>query len=98
MTVEITGIHNYHVSDNTKEHIMDKLKRLEHFEEMIQEIKFTLTRETNHEYKVAGDLHLQWGFRGHISVLDRDLYKAIDLLFDKIDLKITKEKEKIKTH
>jgi len=98
MTLEITGIHNYHVSDNTREHIEEKLKRLEHFEELIQEIKFTLTRETNHEYKVSVDIHLKWGFRGHIDVNDRDLYKAIDLILDKLDLKISKEKEKIKTH
>ena len=98
MTVEITGIHSYHVSDNTRDHILEKLKRLEHFDELVQEIKFTLTKETNHEYKVAGDLHLKWGVRGHISVNDRDLYKAVDDLLDKMDFKIAREKEKIKTH
>ncbi|MDA3850543.1 MAG: ribosome-associated translation inhibitor RaiA [Spirochaetaceae bacterium] len=98
MTVEITGIHNYHVSDNTKEHIEDKLTRLEHFDELIQDLKITLTKETNHEYKVAADLHLKWGFIGHLDVKDRDLYKGIDMLVDKLDLKIIKEKEKIKTH
>lgn len=98
MTVEITGIHNYHVSDNTRDHIDKKLKRLEHFEELVQDIKITLTRETNHEYNVSVDFHLKWGYLGHINVSDRDLYKALDMLFDKVDLKISKEKEKIKTH
>ena len=35
---------------------------------------------------------------GHLKAADRDLFKAVDLLFDKIEAKATKEKEKKQNH
>lgn len=98
MTVEIKGVHNYHVSDKTREYLDQKLNRISAFEDLIQDLHLSLERETNGEYKVSSDIHYRWGQVAHVAVNDRDLYKAIDTCFDKIDHKTSKEKEKIKEH
>lgn len=99
MTVEIKGTHNYHVSDKTRDFIeTKKMKKIRHFEEIIQDLHIILEKETNDNYKVDANIHLRWGSMSHISVTDPDLYKAIDELFSKVDLKISKEKEKKQAH
>jgi putative sigma-54 modulation protein len=98
MTVDIKGVHNYHVSDRTREYLDKKLNRISNFEDLIQDLHVSITRETSGEYKVTSDMHYRWGAVAHVSVNDRDLYKAIDTCFDKIDAKTSKEKEKIKEH
>ena len=97
MTVDLKGVH-YDVSDNTKEYIDKKLRRLKHVEELIVDLHLSLSREKKGYYIVSSDVHFRWGQNSHVKVEDRDLYKAIDLCFDKIEAKSTKEKEKIQTH
>jgi len=97
MTVELKGIH-YDVSDNTKEYIDKKLRRLKHVEELIIDLHLSLSREKKGYYIVSSDVHFRWGQNSHLKVEDRDLYKAIDLCFDKVEAKSTKEKEKIQAH
>ncbi|MDC7218347.1 MAG: ribosome-associated translation inhibitor RaiA [Spirochaetales bacterium] len=98
MTVEIKGVHNYHVSDRTKEYLDKKMNRIATFEDLIQDLHVSLSKETNGEYTVTSDIHYRWGTMAHVAVSDRDFYKAIDVCFDKIDAKTSKEKEKIKEH
>jgi putative sigma-54 modulation protein len=98
MNIEIKGAHNYHVSEKTGEYLDKKITRLKHTEEMIQDFHLSVEREHNGEYKVGVDIHFRWGTMHHISATDRDLFKAIDTLFDKVDNKVTKEKERIQDH
>lgn len=98
MNIEIKGVHNYHVSEKTSDYLDKKIKRLKHTEEMIQDFHLSVEREHNGEYKVSTDIHFRWGVMNHIAASDRDLFKAIDQLFDKIDNKVTKEKERIQEH
>jgi len=97
MTVELKGVH-YDVSDRTREYIDKKLRRLKHVEEMIVDLHLTLSREMKGYYIASSDVHFRWGQNSHVKVEDRDLYKAIDVLFDKVEGKTTKEKEKIQAH
>lgn len=97
MTVDIKGVH-YDVSDKTKEYIDKKLRRLKYVEELVVDLHLTLSREKKGYYIVSADVHFRWGQSSHVKVEDRDLYKAIDLCFDKVDAKSTKEKEKIQAH
>ncbi|OQY32715.1 MAG: ribosomal subunit interface protein [Spirochaetaceae bacterium 4572_59] len=97
MTVELKGIH-YEVTDNTKEYIDKKLRRLKHVEELIVDLHLSISREKKGYYIVSSDVHFRWGQHSHLKVEDRDLYKAIDLCFDKVEAKSTKEKEKIQAH
>ena len=98
MTVDLKGVH-YDVTEKTREYITEKkLRRLKHVEDLIVDLHMTLSREKKGYYIVSSDVHFRWGQITHAKVEDRDLYKAIDLCFDKIEVKATKEKEKIQAH
>ncbi|MDC7241497.1 MAG: ribosome-associated translation inhibitor RaiA [Spirochaetales bacterium] len=97
MTVELKGVH-YDVSDRTREYVDKKLKRLKHVEDVIVDFHMTLSREKRGAYIASSDAHFRWGQNSHVKVEDRDLYKAIDVMFDKMELKTTKEKDKIQAH
>ncbi|MDC7233383.1 MAG: ribosome-associated translation inhibitor RaiA [Spirochaetales bacterium] len=97
MTVELKGVH-YDVSDRTREYVGKKIKRLKHVEDLIVDFHMTLTREPKGMYIASSDAHYRWGQSSHVKVEDRDLYKAIDVMFDKMEQKSTKEKEKIQAH
>lgn len=88
-----TGV-DYHVSDNTKEYLEQKFHRLEHFAEILEEVKITIARKT-HEYCVEANTHFKWGGETiHVEHSERELWPALDHLFDKLDAKLSKDKEK----
>ena len=96
MNVEIRGVH-YEVSDNTKEHVEKKLKRLGFAEDLIVDLIFTISHDKN-GYIIEASINFKWGKSAHIKVDAFDLFKGIDNLFNKLDNKIVKEKEKIQEH
>ena len=95
MTVEIKGMHGYSPGANTSEYVDKKLKRLDYCKEYLADLHITLGKQSNGEFSAEANIHFRWGAMGHIKVDDRDLFKAIDVLFDKIENKATKEKDKI---
>ncbi len=98
MTVEVRGTHGYNPGDSTKEYVDKKLKRLEHVRDQVADLHIVLDKENNGEYKAEATIHFRWGAMGHLKVNDRDLFKAIDQMFDKTMTKVNKEKEKIQDH
>ena len=96
MNVDIKGVH-YDVSDNTREHVEKKLKRLEYAEDLIVDLLLTLAHDKN-GYVIEATVNFKWGKGAHIKVDTFDLFKGIDNLFNKLDNKIAKEKEKIQEH
>lgn len=93
MNVEIKGVH-HDVDEETKELINKKLRRLEHVSELIVDLIITITLEKQ-RYKIEATINFRWGNSSHIRVAGFDLFKGIDLLFDKLDNKIHKEKGRI---
>ncbi|MDF1569066.1 MAG: ribosome-associated translation inhibitor RaiA [Spirochaetaceae bacterium] len=98
MTVEVKGAHGYNPGESTREYIDKKLKRLDHVKDHVADLHLTMDKQADGEFKAETNIHFRWGAMGHIKVTDRDLFKAIDLLFDKIMTKTTKEKEKMQNH
>lgn len=98
MTVEVKGTHGYTPGESTREYIDKKLKRLDHVKDYVADLHLNLDKENSGEFKAESNIHFRWGAMGHIKVSDRDLFKALDLLFDKIETKATKEKDKMKDH
>lgn len=98
MTVEVKGTHGFAPGEKTKEYIDKKLKRLDHVKDHVADLHVSMDKENSGEYKVESNIHFRWGAMGHIKVSDRNLFKAIDLLFDKIEQKATKEKGKMQSH
>ncbi len=96
MNIEIKGVH-YDVSKNTKEHMEKKLKKLEYTKDIIIDLLFTITRVKN-GYTVESNINFRWGVRVHLKVESFELFEGIDKLFEKIEHKVTKEKEKVQHH
>jgi len=96
MNVDIRGVH-YDISDNTREHVEKKLKRLEYAEELVMDLLITITHDKN-GYVIEVTVNFKWGKSAHIKVDTYDLFKGIDNLFNKLDNKIAREKEKIQDH
>ncbi len=96
MDFEVKGIH-YDVSEHTMEHLKKKMKRLEYANDLLVNLVISIEREKS-VYNIDANLNFRWGTSGHIHLSNHDLYKGIDLIIDKLDIKITKEKEKIQEH
>jgi len=98
MNLEVKGAHGYSPGENTRGYIDRKMKRLNHVEAHMADLHLTLDRERSGEFKAEANIHFRWGAMGHIRVADRNLFKALDSLFDKIEVKATKEKDKMQEH
>jgi len=61
---------------------------------MIVDLLITINKEKN--FNVEATVNFRWGVSIHVAEEDFDLTKAIDEMIDKLEVKITKEKEKMK--
>ena len=66
-------------------------------EDLIVDLLFSLTQDAK-AYKAEVNINFRWGTSAHIGVDTFNLIKGIDQLFDKLDVKINKEKSKIQEH
>lgn len=96
MHLEIKGVH-YDVSETTRDFFDKKLERFSFAKDHIIDLLFTITREKN-AYKIEANVNLRWGTSSHVRVDAFELYKGIEILFDKLENKLRKEKEKIQEH
>ena len=96
MKVDVKGVH-LDVSQRIHDYLNKKMKRLSYAEEHIVDLLLTLTQDTK-AYKVEANINFRWGTTAHIGVESFNIIKGIDQLFDKLDVKINKEKEKIQEH
>jgi putative sigma-54 modulation protein len=96
MHTEIKGVH-IDVTDNMKDHIDKKLHKLDYAKEFIIDLLFTITKEKK-DFRIEVNINFRWGAQAHISTDSFDVYEGIDILFSKMEHKISKEKEKIQEH
>ncbi len=96
MNVDVKGVH-LDISQNVRDYLNKKLKRLSYAEDLIVDLLFTLSQDSK-AYKAEANINFRWGTSAHIGVDTFNLIKGIDLLFDKLDVKIRKEKDKIQDH
>jgi putative sigma-54 modulation protein len=61
---------------------------------MIVDLLFTLTKDK--DFVAEATVNFRWGVSIHVKENDFELNPAIDKLMDKLEGKITKEKEKVK--
>ena len=93
MNTEIKAVH-FTLNDETREYLEKKIARIRNAENMIIDLLFTLTKEKDFSAEVS--VNFRWGVSIHQKENDFELNTAIDKLMDKLDAKITKEKEKVK--
>ena len=93
MNTEIKAVH-FSLSNETKEYLEKKITRIPNAENMIIDLLFTLTKDKKYSAEVT--VNFRWGVSIHQKELDFELNTAIDKLMDKLDVKIAKEKGKVK--
>ena len=93
MNTEIKAVH-FSLRDETKEYLEKKISRIHNAENMIVDLLFTLTKDK--DFTVESKVNFRWGVSIHVKESGFELNPAIDKLMDKLDIKIAKEKEKVK--
>ena len=93
MNTEIKAVH-FTLKDETREFVEKKIERIPNAENMIVDLLFTLTKEK--DFSVEVKVNFRWGVSVHLKEHDFELNTAISKLMDKLDTKISKEKEKVK--
>jgi putative sigma-54 modulation protein len=96
MNTEIKGVH-VEITDAMREYIDKKMHRLDFAREHLVDLLFSCTQEKS-QYKVEVNINFRWGNATHVGVAAFDIFEGIDKLFDKMELKIIKEKKKIQDH
>ncbi len=96
MHLDIKGVH-YHVSDNTREFIDRKIEKLMFAKDYIMNLHITITKDSN-GFTTDVNVSFKWGKTSHLSEKSYELWEALELLFDKLQIKVKKEKEKIQDH
>jgi putative sigma-54 modulation protein len=93
MNLDIKAVH-FSMHDDAKEYLNKKIDRLKNAENMIVDLLITIKKEK--DFNVEATVNFRWGVSIHVADEDFDLTKAIDKMIDKLEVKITKEKEKMK--
>ncbi|MDR0443575.1 MAG: ribosome-associated translation inhibitor RaiA [Treponema sp.] len=93
MNTEIKALH-FTLHDDAKEYLNKKIERIHNAENMIVDLIITLKKEK--DFDVEAMVNFRWGVSIHVKEESFELTTAIDKMMDKLETKITKEKEKVK--
>jgi putative sigma-54 modulation protein len=93
MNTEIKAVH-FTMHEDAKEYLNQKLERIHNAENMIVDLLVTIKKEK--EFEAEATVNFRWGVSIHVKENDFELSPAIDKMIDKLESKITKEKEKVK--
>jgi len=96
MNIEIKGVH-VEVTDKMRDYIDKKLHRLEFVAEHIIDLLVFVSQEKS-QYNLEANINFRWGNSNHMRAKSFDIFEGIDKLFDKVELKVLKEKNKIQDH
>jgi len=97
MQINLSG-HHVEITDAIRNHVNEKLSRLEKHFDKVGNINVILTVE-NVRHRAEATLHVS----GHdifadATDTDENMYAAIDALADKLDRQVKKYKEKVTNH
>jgi putative sigma-54 modulation protein len=93
MNIEIKAVH-FTLHDDAREYLNKKIERIHNAENMIVDLIVTLKKEK--DFDAEATVNFRWGVSIHVKEEDFELTVAIDKMMDKLETKITKEKEKVK--
>jgi len=94
MNVDVRSVH-FDLSEHSREYLNSKLSRIDYAKDMIVDLLFVFTKDAG-QFRLEVTANFRWGKQAHIVESAPELNAGIDLLIDKLDQKITKEKEKIR--
>lgn len=82
MNIEITGVNNLEVTTALKERAEKKFNKLAKFDTNITRINIVFKVE-GHEHNAKATVHTT-GTNMHADASSKDMYKTIDILFEKL--------------
>jgi putative sigma-54 modulation protein len=93
MNIDVRAVH-FTLKEDGREYLDRKIARIHNAENMIIDLIVTITKEK--DFEAEATVNFRWGVSIHVKEHDFELNPAIDKLMDRLDAKITKEKEKVK--
>jgi putative sigma-54 modulation protein len=93
MNIDVKAVH-FTLRDDAREYLDKKIARIHNAENMIIDLLVTLTKDK--DFTAEATVNFRWGVSVHIKEHDFELNPAVDKMMDKLEQKITKEKEKVK--
>ncbi len=93
MQLNMKTVH-FALNEVQREQIDRRMERFSYAREYLVDLGLTLTREGS-QFHAEASLHFRWGSTAHLKVSGYELLGAFDRLFDKVQAKVSKEKEKI---
>jgi len=93
MNLDIKAVH-FSLHEDAKEYLNKKIERIRNAENMIVDLIITIKKEK--DFDAEATVNFRWGVSIHVKEADFELTKALDKMIDKLEAKITKEKEKVK--
>ena len=93
MNTEIKAVH-FTLNDDAKEYLDKKIARIRNAENMIIDLLITITK--GKDFNAEATVNFRWGVSIHVKENDFEFSPAVDKMMDKLETKITKEKEKVK--
>lgn len=92
MTVDVRSVH-FDLSSTSRAYLDAKLERIGYAKDMIVDLIFIFTKEK--DFKFEATVNFRWGAQAHLEERDFEVSPVIDKLMDRLEQKISKEKEKI---
>jgi len=93
MNIDVRTVH-FDLSEESRTYLATKVERIGYAKDMIVDLLFVLTKDSKN-YKLEVTVNFKWGLQAHLEETSFEVNPGIDLLIDKLDHKIGKEKQKI---
>lgn len=93
MNIDVRSVH-FDLSEQSREYLNTKIGRIDYAKDMIVDLLFVFTKDAG-QFRLEVTANFRWGKQAHIVETSPDLNAGIDVLIDKLDQKVVKEKEKI---
>ncbi len=95
MTVDVRSVH-FDLGEVSRDYLDKKLERIGYAKDMIVDLIIIFTKEK--DFKVEVTANFRRGGHAHLEEHEFDVHAGIDKLVDRLEQKLTKEKEKLKDH
>ncbi len=93
MKVDVRSVH-FDLSTQSRQYLDSKLARIDYAKDMIVDLLFVFTKDAG-QFRLEVTVNFRWGKQAHLVESSQELNPGIDVLIDKLDQKIVKEKNKI---
>ncbi len=92
MTVDVRSVH-FDLSDSSRAYLDSKIERIGYARDMIVDLIFVVTKDK--DFKLEATVNFRWGLQAHVEEREFEVNPGIDKLMDRLEQKISKEKEKV---